>query len=76
MASILVSASKKLYWSISIGKMKVMVSGSEEEILKNKIDPCGMYEKRVMVNSLLCTGCRRWIHRRCAKVKRATPSMA
>jgi len=47
---------------INLGKIKVIVSGSKEEVLKSKIDPCGMHLKRVMANSLLCTECGKWIH--------------
>ena len=38
----------------------------------SKVDPCG---KQVMANSLLCVKCRKWIHGRCAKVKRVTPRL-
>ena len=32
-----------------------MVSGSEGELFKSKIDPCGVCGRRVMANSVLCT---------------------
>ena len=43
-----------------------MVSGTEEETLKIKIDLCG---KKVMANSVMCTKSRSWVHRRCMKTK-------
>ena len=61
---------------INLLKTKVMVSGSVPEVAKSKIDPCGMCGKRVMTNSVLCTVCGKWIHGRCAKVKRVTTSLA
>ena len=61
---------------VDLGKKKVMVSGSEGEITTSKIDPCGICGKRVMANSVLCTKCRKWIHGRCAKMKRVTTSLA
>ena len=48
---------------------KVMASGSEGELFKSKIGPCGVCGRRVMTNSLLCTKCKNWVHGRCAKIK-------
>ena len=61
---------------VNLRKTKLMVSGSEGEMIKSKTDPCGMCGKRVMANSVLCTKCGKWIHGRCAKLKRVTPSLA
>ena len=61
---------------INIRKTKMMVCGSEGELFKSKIDPCGVCGKRVMANSVLCTKCRNWIHGRCAKIKRVTTKLA
>ena len=61
---------------INTRKTKVMVSGSEEELFKSKIDPCGVRGRRVMVNSVLCIKCGNWVHGRCAKIKRATARLA
>ena len=61
---------------VNIGKPKMMTSGSEGEVLKSKIDPCGVYGNRVMLNSVLCKKCGKWIHGRCAKMKRVTTSLA
>ena len=57
---------------VNLGKTKVVVSGAEGEVTVSKIDPCGICGKRVMANSVLCVKCRKWIHGRCAKVKRVT----
>ena len=57
-------------------KNKVMVSGSEGELYKGKIDPCLVCGKRVMANSVLCTKCGNWVHGKCAKIKRATARLA
>ena len=54
---------------VNTRKAKVIASGSEGELLKSKIDTCGVYGKRVMANSVLCTKCGKWIHGRCAKIK-------
>ena len=57
---------------VNTRKTKVMVSGSEGELYKSKIDSCGVCGKRVMANSVLCTKCGNWVHGKCAKLKRAT----
>ena len=41
-------------------KTKVIVSRSEGELFKSKIDPCGVCERRVMANSVMCTKCGNW----------------
>ena len=61
---------------INIRKTKMMISGSEGELFKSKIDPCGVCGKRVMANSVLCTKCRNWTHGKCAKIKRVTTKSA
>ena len=48
------------------------MSGAEGEVTVSKIGPCGICGKRVMENSVLCVKCGKWIHGRCAKVKRVT----
>ena len=61
---------------VNLGKTKGMVGGAEGEINTSKIDPCGICVKRVMANLLLCIKCKKWIHGRCTKMKRVTPSLA
>ena len=53
----------------------MVVSGAEDEVSVSKVDPCGICGKRVMANSVLCVKCGKWIHGRCAKVKRVTPRL-
>ena len=61
---------------VNIAKTKVMVSGSEGEVLTSKVDPCGLCGRRVMTNSVFCAKCGKWIHGRCAKMKRMTRRLA
>ena len=61
---------------VNTRKTKLMVSGSEGELFKSKIDPCGVCGRRVMANSVVCTKCENWVHSRCAKIKRATARLA
>ena len=53
----------------------MMLSCAEGEVTVSKIDPYGICGKRVMVNSVLCVKCGKWIHGKCAKVKRVTPRL-
>ena len=55
---------------VNLGKMKLMVSGMEEETLDSKIDPCGVCGTRVMSNSVLCTACGKWVGARCTDKKK------
>ena len=57
-------------------KIKIMVSGSIGEILKSEVDPCAKCGKRLMTNSVMCTKCCKWVHGRCAKMKRVTSTLA
>ena len=52
----------------------VMVSSSitKDGLSKSKVDPCSVCSLRVKVNSVLCVQCGKWIHGRCAEVKRVT----
>ena len=61
---------------VNTRKTKVLVSGSEGELLKSKTDPCGVCGTIVMANSVLCTKCRNWVHGKWAKIKRATARLA
>ena len=49
---------------MNVGKTKMMVSGTEGEIVLSKIDPIGIRGKRVAPNAECCTHCTKWIHGR------------
>ena len=61
---------------LNVGKTKMMVSGTGGEVVLSKVDPCGICRKRVGSNAVCCTHCTRWIHERCAKMKKVTCSSA
>ena len=61
---------------VNIRKTKIIVSGAEGEIVRSKVDPCGICGKRVMSNAVLCTVCKKWIHARCAQTKKVSCSFA
>ena len=56
---------------MNLKKTKVMASSSKGEVFSSKVDPCAKCGKRVM-----CTKCGKWVHDRCAKMKRMTSTLA
>ena len=60
---------------VNTTKTKVMISKSEGELFKSKIDPCGVCG-RITANLVLSTKCGNWVHGRCAKIKRVTTKLA
>ena len=68
-------ALKSKGFKVDTSKTKVMVSGSEEELFKSKIDPGGVCWS-IMANSVLCTKYGNWVHCRCAKIERAMATLA
>ena len=65
------SAIERKGLKVNMGKTKVMVSGEGGERVISRIDPCGVCDKRVKANSVLCIGCKKWVHKRCSGVKGA-----
>ena len=60
---------------VGFGKIRLFVSGciTKDGMSKSKVDPCIVCCFRVKANSVLCLQCGKWIHGRCASVKRVTP---
>ena len=53
----------------------MILSESEKELFKSKIDSCGVCGKKSWPIQL-CTKCGNWVHGRCAKIKRVTARLA
>ena len=54
---------------MNTGKTKVMVSAvGSGEIRGTGDSPCGVCDKEVGANSITCTRCRKWIHKRCSDI--------
>ena len=55
---------------VNVGKTKILKckvgSGAVEETGKY---PCGVCKKGVGKNSILCTKCNKWVHKRCSRIK-------
>ena len=62
--------------NVNINKTKLMLSGTERETSRSKIDFCDMCGKRVIANSVMCTKCRSWVHRGGTKKKKRSEALA
>ena len=56
-------------------EVKVMFCGgiTKDVMSKSKVDPCRVCSQRAKTNTVLCLQCGKWIHGRCAGMKRVTP---
>ena len=57
---------------IKITMVTVSSDITQEDLSKSKVDPCRFCSFIVKANSALCVQCCRWIHGRCAGMKRVT----
>ena len=52
---------------VNLGKTKILVSGKEcESVVTSGEYPCGVCGRGVGNNSVLCTECGKWVHKRCS----------
>ena len=55
---------------VIMGKTKLMVSGSNLDVLrKSGKYPCGVCQAGVGRNALQCKDCRQWVHKKCSSIK-------
>jgi hypothetical protein len=55
---------------VNLGKTKVMFGGEEGEVEELMCKwPCGVCSKGVGRNSIQCTACSKWIHKKCSGIK-------
>ena len=59
---------KALRVNVDKTKGKQLSFGKKSSV--SKVDPCGVCGERVGCNSIQCTKCQRWVHRRCSDVPR------
>ena len=62
---------------VSMNKTNVMISG-ERQIVRQKAArwPCGVCSKGVGSNSLQCTSCQKWVHKKCGDIKSSMSKVA
>src|SRR5207253_7635649 len=57
---------------VNLSKMKVMhCSDRDRQPQASGKYPCGICKKEVRSNSIECTGCRKWIHKKCSGINGA-----
>ena len=64
------SEMKKKGLRVNMGKTKLMVSGSNLDVLRKCGKyPCGVCQAGVGRNSIQCGDCRQWVHKKCSTIK-------
>ena len=55
---------------VSMPKTVFMISGADLDVLVDSGKyPCSVCRKGVMANSILCTGCNHWVHKKCTGIR-------
>jgi len=55
---------------VNMNKIKVMISGEWQEVTQKAVRwPCGVCRRDVGNNSIQCTSCQKWVHRKGSGIK-------
>ena len=55
---------------VSINKTKVMINGDGQKVTQKAVRwPCGVCSRGVSNNSIQCSTCQKWVHRKCSGMK-------
>jgi len=55
---------------VNMNKTKVMISGERQKpVQKAARWPCGVCDRVVDSNSIQCTSCHKWVHKKCSGIK-------
>jgi len=55
---------------VNMNKTKVMISGARQKVRQKAVRwPCRVCSKGVCGNSLQCTSCQKWVHKKCSGIK-------
>jgi len=47
-----------------------MISGKWQKVTQKAVRwPCGVCGRSIGNNSIQCTGCQKWVHRKCSGIK-------
>ena len=58
---------------VNAGKTKIMICGTGLDLLQSSGEfPCAVCHTGVGSNSILCKGCKHWVHKKCSGLKRLT----
>jgi len=62
---------------VNMNKTKVMISGERQKVRQKAVRwPCGVCSKGVGSNSLPCTSCQKWVHKKCSGIKSSMSKVA
>ena len=62
---------------VNLNKTKVMISGECQQVRQKAVRwPCGVCSKGVGSNSLQCTSCQKWVHKKCSGIKGSMSKVA
>jgi len=51
-------------------KTKVMITGERQKVTQKAVRwPCSVCGRGVGNNSIQCTSCKKWVHRKCSGIK-------
>jgi len=57
---------------VNMNKTKVMISGERQKTLQKAARwSCGVCGRGVGSNSIQCTSCHKWVHKKCSGIKEA-----
>ena len=62
---------------VNMNKTKVMISGERQKVRQKAVRwPCRVCSKGVGSNSLQCTSCQKWVHKKCSGMKGSMSKVA
>jgi len=57
---------------VNMNKTKVMIIGERQKVMQKAVRwPCGVCDRGVGNNSIQCTTCHKWVHRKSSGIKGA-----
>ena len=64
-------------YRVNMNKTKVMMSGERQKVRQKAVRwPCGVCSKGVGSNSLQCTSCQKWVHKKCSGIQGSMSKVA
>ena len=55
---------------VNAGKMKIMICGTPLDLLQSSGEyPCAVCRTGESSNSIFCSGCKHWVHKKCSRLK-------
>ena len=62
---------------VCMNKTNVMINGERQKVRHKAVRwPCGVCSKGVGSNSLQCTSCQKWVHKKCSGIKGSMSKVA